>query len=136
MPKPKMSPLKSTRMKREGTGPKSSEEGAPTLAEVLDGLSDFAQSVGEGEVALAQLDEVLKTVARDSTNVLHAKAEKTVITKGAGLQMSAEQAERVVEVTGEREEQGADAPMLPLLSLIHISEPTRRNQSSRMPSSA
>lgn len=63
MPKPKMSPLKSTRMKREGTGPKSSEEGAPTLAEVLNGLSDFAQSVGEGEVALAQLDEVLKTVA-------------------------------------------------------------------------
>lgn len=118
MPKPKMSPLKSARMKREGTGPKPSEEGAPTLAEVLNGLSDFAQSVGEGEVALAQLDEVLKTVARESTNVSHAEAEKTVVTKSAGVQMSAEQAERVVEVTADREEQGADALMLPLPSNV------------------
>ena len=118
MPKPKMSPLKSARMKREGTGRKLSEEGAPTLAEVLNGLSDFAQSVGEGEVALAQLDEVLKTVARKSTNVSHAEAEKTVITKSAGVQMSAEQAERVVEVTADRKEQGADAPMLPLPSNV------------------
>lgn len=118
MPKPKVSPPKSARMKREGTGRMPAGTGAPTLAEVLNDFSDFAQSVGESEAALVQFDEVLKAVVRESTNVSHAEAEKTVITKGAGVQMSAEQAERVVEVTADREEQGADAPMLPLPSNV------------------
>lgn len=118
MPKPKLSPSKSSRLKRqEGqAGPSKGE--APTLAEVLNDLTDFAQSVGEGEAALLQLDEVLKKVGADPTNVSHMEAKKTVMIEGAGAQMPAEQAERADEVTADREEQGADAPMLPLPSNV------------------
>lgn len=118
MPKPKLSPSKSGRIKRGDVRAIASEDGAPTLAQVLNGLSDFAQSVGEGEAALRQLDEVLKTVGGDPKAVSHTEAKKTVITTGAGVQMPAEQAEKVDEVTADREEQSADAPMLPLPSNV------------------
>jgi segregation and condensation protein B len=118
MPKPKLSPSKSARIKREVSRTAPAETGRPTLAEVLNGLSDFAQTLGESEATLLQLDEVLKSVGADPTNVSHLEAKKTVITKGAGAQMSAKQAERVAEVTADRDEQGADAPMLPLPSNV------------------
>ena len=118
MPKPKLSPSKSARIKREVSRSAPSKDGSPTLAEVLNGVADFAQSAGEREAALLQLEEVLKTVGGDPTNVSHMEAKKTVVTKGAGAQMPAEQVEEVVEVTADKEEQGAEAPMLPLPSNV------------------
>ena len=120
MPKPKLAPSKSAKAVRKDGAHKQKTETAPTLAEVLDDLSALAQSAGKGEdgAALIHLDRVLRTVAGQSTNVPHAEADKTVITRGAGEQMSAKQAERAVDVTAEQDEQGAEAPMLPLPSNV------------------
>ncbi len=120
MPKPKLAPSKSAKAVRKDGARKQKTETVPTLAEVLDDLSALAQSAGKGEdgAALIHLDRVLRTVAGQSTNVPHAEADKTVITRGAGEQMSAKQAERAVDVTADQDEQGADAPMLPLPSNV------------------
>jgi len=120
MPKPKLAPSKSAKAVRKDGTRKQKTEAAPTLAEVLNDLSAMAQSAGKGEdgAALIHLDRVLRTVAGQSTNVPHAGADKTMITRGAGERMSAKQAERAVDVTADQDEQGADAPMLPLPSNV------------------
>lgn len=118
MPKPKLSSSRSTRNKRANSDRGRSKDETPSIAEVVEGISDLAQSLSEGEAALQQLDEVLKTVEGDPAKMSQTEAKKTVITQGAAAQMSAEQAEKVFEVTADREEKGADAPMLPLPSNV------------------
>lgn len=120
MPKPRLAPSKSSKAARKDREHKPGAQTAPTLAEVLDDLSALAQSAGKGGsgAALIQFDRVLRAVAVESTNVSHGEAKKTVITRSAGVQMSAEQAERAVEVTEDEDERGAGAPMLPLPSNV------------------
>lgn len=127
MPKPKGSPPKprlkspqepmpAPRKRRSDT---AGEAAKPNLSEVLSGISELAGQVEDAQsgAALVKLDLVLRAAAGQRGEELGA-AKKAETTTKAGVQMKVEQAERAIEMTAEEDEQGADAPMLPLPSNV------------------
>ncbi len=108
MPRPKISPSKLDR-----DMPETSEAAAgakPTLKEVLFDISKLSEKEeveGKGGSALVKLDRAMRAAAAEHTK-----------TKNAGMPMTAKQVERVVEMTAEKDKQGAAAPMLPLPSNV------------------
>jgi segregation and condensation protein B len=110
MPRPKISPSKLDRDTQDAPEPDEARR-RPTLKEVLSDISRLSEDEGsEGSAdegsALVKLDRAMRAVVAEHTK-----------TKSAGMQMTVKQAERVVDMT-EDEEQGADAPMLPLPSNV------------------
>ena len=120
MPKPKLSPSKQATDPHKGHRLQSEVKVKPTLSEVLTDISDLAENANdaEGGSTLVKLDQVLRAAAAEHTKTEHTKAKKAGKTKRAGIQMTAKQAERVVEMTAEEDEHGADAPLLPLPSNV------------------
>lgn len=95
--------------------PEAEEEARtkPTLKEVLSDISKLSDEEGEGDAsagggsALVKLDRAMRAAVAEHTK-----------TRNAGMQMTVNQAERVVDMTVEEDKQSATAPMLPLPSNV------------------
>jgi segregation and condensation protein B len=95
--------------------PETKEEARtkPTLKEVLSDISRLSDEEGEGDAsagggsALVKLDRAMRAAVAEHTK-----------TRNAGMQMTVNQAERVVDMTVEEDKQSATAPMLPLPSNV------------------
>lgn len=85
----------------------------PILKEVLSDISKLSEEEGEGDTsagggsALVKLDRAMRAAVAEHTK-----------TRNAGMQMTVNQAERVVDMTVEEDKQSATAPMLPLPSNV------------------
>ncbi len=109
MPRPKISPSKLDRDMPARRRPEAAAEPKPTLTSVLSDISKLSEEEVEakGGSALLKLDRAMRAAVAEHTK-----------TKNAGMPMTVKPAERAVEMTAEEDEQGAQAPMLPLPSNV------------------
>ncbi len=113
MPRPKISPSKLDRDMRDAPEAEEEARTKPTLKEVLSDISKLSDEEGEGDAsagggsALVKLDRAMRAAVAEHTK-----------TRNAGMQMTVNQAERVVDMTVEEDKQSATAPMLPLPSNV------------------
>jgi segregation and condensation protein B len=104
MRRPKNSPSK---LGWDRAEPSSVEAAKATLKEVLFHIAHLAQGEGKGASALTKLNRAMQATLAE-----HSK------TKNAGVQMIANEAQRSAEMRADEDEQGVDAPMLPLPSNV------------------
>jgi segregation and condensation protein B len=114
MPRPKISPSKLDRDMPARRRSEAAVKPKPTLTSVLSDISKLSEEEVEarGGSALLKLDQAMRAVVAEHTK-----------TRNAGMPMTVKQAERAIEersaeMTEEEDEQGAQAPMLPLPSNV------------------
>ena len=90
------------------------------------GTYHISGTLSDGQIAIEAGDEAVVRLILDNAD----------ITNTAGAAIAVMSAERAVVLLADGTENTLTDAAVYVLSLIHISEPTRRNQSSRMPSSA
>lgn len=108
MPRYKISPSKLDR-NRPAETERADTDTKPSLTLLLSDLSNMSEDPGAGGSTLLKLDQAMRAVV--------AKHTKTRISE-TGSQMTAEQVERVVEMTADEDKQGAPPPALPLPSNV------------------
>jgi segregation and condensation protein B len=112
MPRPKISPSKLDRdMPDEAPSPERPAKSKPALTALLSDISKLSEEGGEAEggSTLLKLDRAMRAAAAEHTKTRTSKA---------GSQMMGKQVERVAEMAADEDEQGAQAPVLPLPSNV------------------
>jgi len=110
MPRPKISPAK-LEQPDEMPRPHAGAKARPALTALLSDISKLSEEERQarGGSALLKLDQAMRAAVAEHTKTKTSKA---------GIEMTAKQAERAVEMTAEDDKQSAKAPMLPLPSNV------------------